>query len=152
MVVLHLEKIRADGSFDVELQPAPPFWVLEYVSKSNPRKDYEDSYRKYEKELKVPYYLLFYPEEQELTLFHRGRTRYVSVLPNEHGRLALPEAEVEVALLEDWVRFWFREQLVPLPPDLKRSLTEANRRADAAEGEVARLRAELQRLRGQKPA
>jgi Uma2 family endonuclease len=158
MVVLHPEKIRADGSYDVEIQPAGPFWVLEYISKSNPRKDYEDSYRKYEKDLKVPYYLLFYPDEQELTLFHRGRARYVSVKPNTQGRLALPEAEMEVAILDGWVRYWFRGRLLPLPADLLRSLNEANRRAEvearraeAAEAEVARLRAELERVRGGKP-
>src|SRR5262249_10326392 len=65
-VVLHPEPIEAVGSFDVPSQPVSPFWVLEYVSKHSKRKDYDESFRKYERELKVPYYLLFYPEAQEM--------------------------------------------------------------------------------------
>jgi hypothetical protein len=30
MVVIHSEPIVANGSYDVPLQPAEPFWVLEY--------------------------------------------------------------------------------------------------------------------------
>src|SRR5436190_7887422 len=41
MIVVHDKPIEAEGSFDVPLQPVPPFWVIEYVSKSNKRKDYE---------------------------------------------------------------------------------------------------------------
>src|SRR5438874_434765 len=39
MIVIHDKPIKADGSYDVPLQPAPPFCMLEYVSKSNRRKD-----------------------------------------------------------------------------------------------------------------
>ena len=49
MVVIHPEPIKAKGSFDVPLQPVKPFFVLEYVSTNSKRKDYEDSYEKYEK-------------------------------------------------------------------------------------------------------
>src|SRR5690348_1811290 len=67
MVIIHPEPVQAEGSFDVPLQePIKPFWMLEYVSRSNRRKDYEDSFKKYERDLKVSYYLLFYPEDQEL--------------------------------------------------------------------------------------
>ena len=45
MVVVHSEPIRAEGSYDVPLQPVGPFWVLEYVSRSNRRKDYDDNMR-----------------------------------------------------------------------------------------------------------
>ena len=33
MVVVHPEPIQAVGGFNTALQPAGPFWVLEYVSK-----------------------------------------------------------------------------------------------------------------------
>src|SRR5579884_2392714 len=56
MVVLCEQPIKAEGSYDVPVQPVGPFWVMEYVSKYNKRKDYEKSFRKYERELKVPYY------------------------------------------------------------------------------------------------
>src|SRR5262249_33576598 len=86
MLVRSEEPIKADGSFDVPLQPVGPFWVMEYVSKGSKRKDYEDSFEKYERELKVPYFLLFYPDVQELTLYRYTGRKYVSVKPNEHGR------------------------------------------------------------------
>jgi hypothetical protein len=46
MLVDCAEPIQAVGSFDVPLQPAGPFWVMEYVSKRTKRKDYEDSFDK----------------------------------------------------------------------------------------------------------
>jgi Uma2 family endonuclease len=157
MVVLWPEPIQANGSFDLPLQPVGPFWMLEYVSKSNHRKDYEDNMHKYERELKVPYYLLFNPDAAEMTLYRlRGRT-YRSVPPNERGRHALAELDLEVALLDDWVRYWYKGELLPLPADLQRDLDETRRqlrkmtrRAETAEEEVQRLRAELERLRGER--
>lgn len=172
MVVLCDEEIEANGSYDLPFQPAGPFWMLEYVSKYNKRKDYEDNMRKYERELKVPYYLLFYPDARELTLFHLKSRKYCSVKPNAHGRYAIKELEVEVALLEDWVRYWHRGELLPLPAELHRDLDETRRqlrrvkrraeketrRAEeerqarlAAEQEVLRLRAELEQMRKTNP-
>jgi hypothetical protein len=168
MVVVHDQPLEVDGSFDVPFQPARPFWVLEYVSRHNKRKDYHDNMEKYERHLKVPYYLLFYPDDQELTLFRHTGRKYVSVKPNEHGRYAIPELEIEVALLDTWVRYWFRGKLLPLPGELLQQKNEADHRAEeaqrhaeearrhaeeerrarqAAEEEVARLRAELEQLR-----
>jgi hypothetical protein len=166
------EPIDAEGSFDTHFQPAGPFCVLEYVSTSNRRKDYDDNMRKYERELKVPYYLLFYPEAQELTLYHHNKRKYLTVKPDKQGRLAIPELELEAALLESWVRFWYQDELLPLPADLLRDLEETRRHLAAtqsqldavqsqlaqerqgrraAEEELARLRAQLaqpRRMRG----
>jgi Uma2 family endonuclease len=154
MVVLHPEPITAGTSFNVPLQPAKPFWVLEYVSKNNKRKDYEDNFRKYEQGLQVPYYLLFYPDIQELTLYRYEDTKYVTTLPNEHGRYPVLELKLEVGLLEGWVRFWYQGRLLPLPADLQRQLEAAEQRADelerrlAAEQEVREaLERELAQLR-----
>jgi Uma2 family endonuclease len=162
MVVLSDEPVQAVGSFDVPLQTVRPFWVLEYVSKASERKDYEENFDKYERELKVPYYLLFYPDTQDLTLYHHTGRRYVSVKPNEQGRYALPDLDLEMALLDGWVRYWFQGELVPLPADLVRQLGEVRRqlaeatrqakkekrRADAlerrAEEEARRAEAERQ--------
>jgi Uma2 family endonuclease len=164
MVVLTAQLIRARSSYNVPLEPAPPFWVLEYVSKESQRKDYEDSFKKYERELKVPYYLTFYPDNQEMTLYHHNGRRYVSVKPNEHGRCPLSELELEVGLLDGWVRYWFRGELLPLPAELQGDLDTSRRRADeekrradeekrradelqhkleTAEQELAKLRAHL---------
>ena len=157
MVLIHDEPIEAEGSFDVPLQPVGPFWVLEYVSKSNRRKDYVDNKEKYEHDLKVPYYLLFEPDREEMTLYRHAGKRYAAVAPGTNGRCAIKKLAIEVALLEGWVRFWHEGDLLPLPGDLLRSLeerdaqlAEANRHADAerdgrlaAERELAELRARI---------
>jgi Uma2 family endonuclease len=131
MVVLCDQPIEAETSYNLPLEPAGPFWVLEYVSKNNKRKDYEESFDKYERDLKVPFYLVFYPENQDLTLYHFKGRKYVSVKPNKHDRYPIPDLELEVALLDGWVRFWYRGELLPLPAELQRDLDEAIRRAAA---------------------
>ena len=155
MVVVHSEPIHAKGSYDTPLQPVGPFWVFEYVSSGSRRKDYEESFQKYERDLKVPYYLLFYPDNQELTLFHHNGEKYVTVLPNERGRLSLPELEMEVTLLDGWARYWYRGELLPLPADLQRDLLQTRRELEqerqtrlTVEQENERLRAEIAALRG----
>lgn len=159
MVVVWKEPIEAEGSYNVPKQPVGPFWVLEYVSKSNKRKDYEDSFDKYERELKVPYYLIFYHDNNELTLYHHDGKKYVSVKPNEHDRYAIPELEIEVGLLDGWARFWFRGKLLPLPGELQRELDEERKHnkelADKLDQErLAReaLQRELDQLRAQMTA
>ncbi len=154
MVVVHEEKIEAEGSYDVPLQPVGPFWMLEYVSKSSRRKDYDDNFDKYEKELKVPYYLTFYPENQEMTLYRLRGRRYKSVHPNDAGRCPLTDLELEMAILDGWVRFWFRGELLPLPAELqheldetRKQLADAQRQNRVLQQEVERLRAELDKTR-----
>ncbi len=127
MIVVHPEPIQAEGSYDVPLQPVGPFCVLEYVSKSNKRKDYDDNMVKYERQLKVPYYLLFYPDTQDLSVYRHNGRRYVSVKPNADERHAIRELDLEAALLDGWVRFWYRGRLLPLPGEMQRELNEVRR-------------------------
>jgi Uma2 family endonuclease len=147
MVVIHSEPIKAEGSYNTPLQPVGPFWTLEYVSKSNKRKDYADNMKKYEHELKVPYYLMFIPDVQEVTLYRHNGEKYVSVQPNEHGRYEIPDLELEVGLLGGWMRYWFRGELLPLPAELQSELVKEREARLAAEEEIARLRAELELLK-----
>ncbi|HEY1188498.1 MAG TPA: Uma2 family endonuclease [Gemmata sp.] len=156
MVVIHPRPIVAEGSYMTPLQPVGPFLVLEYVSKASAHKDEETSYTKYEKELRVPYYLLFYPDGDEFTLFRLGEKGYTSVVPNALGRCPIPELELEVGQLGRWVRYWFRGELLPLPGDLLKERDEARRQLDAerqarqaAEAELAKLREELARAKSQ---
>lgn len=143
MVVIHPKPIVATGSYMTPLQPVGPFLVLEYVSKGSVRKDYEINHAKYEKELKVPYYLAFYPDADELTLFRLKDGRYVAVPPDGAGRRAIPELELEVALLDGWVRYWFRGELLPLPGDLLRQLNATRDELTAAKGELTAAKTEL---------
>ncbi len=152
MVVLWKEPIEARGSYQLPFQPCGPFWVLEYVSESNKRKDYEDNLRRYERHLKVPYYLLFHPEEHDLKLYRHMGKAYRGVRPTGEGRFPIKKLDLEVGLLDAWVRFWYQGQLLPLPADLlrelnetRRQLAEMTRRVEAAEEELARLRAQLGR-------
>ncbi len=175
-VAISAEPLDIDGNFGTPLQPVGPFLVLEYVSRHTKRKDYVENYRKYERELKVPYYLLFYPHNLELNVYRMVEDRYVAVKPNAAGRLEVPELELEVALYDDWVRFWFRGKLVSLPGEMLQSLNLAQnqllvandqlaardeqlgttqaelsleRRArETMASELARLKAELDALRG----
>src|SRR5579859_4344927 len=146
MVVLSDVPIEAEGSFDLVLQPAGPFWVLEYVSQNSRRKDYVDNFGTYEQELQVPYCLFFRPEAQKLDLYHHEGGKYCLVAPNRHGRLAIPELDLEVGLLNGWVRFWYEGKLLPLPAEMQRDLDktkeeleETRKRAEKAERELEKL-------------
>jgi Uma2 family endonuclease len=130
MVVICDKPIKAMTSYNLPLESVGPFWVLEYVSRSNKRRDYDDNFDKYEQQLKVPYYLIFHPEDQELTLYHHTGKKYVSVKPNKHGRYPVAPLDLEVSLVDGWVRFWFEGKLLPLPADLQRDLDTSERRAN----------------------
>ena len=115
---------------------------MEYVSNSSKRKDYGESMKKYEHELKVPYYLLFYPDNQELSLFRHDGAKYVTVLPDEAGLHAVPELEMAVSLTGRLGAVLVPGEMLPLPGELLRRLDRANqeaarqrRRADEAERE-----------------
>ena len=138
MVIRSKRKIKSASSFNVVFEAVPPFWVLEYVSKSSRRKDYEANFIKYEQDLKVPYYLLFEPRGQELQLHHHNGMNYERVPANEEGRLGVPELEVEVALLKGWARFWHRGVLVPLPDDLQREVDVLREQLDQARAQSVR--------------
>ena len=140
MVFVHSKPIQAQGSYMLPLQIIVPTLVLEYVSNSSNRKDYVDNRLKYEADLRVPNYLVFHPERQDLTLFRMVDERYERVKPNAKKRLAIPELELEVAILDRWVRYWFRGELLPLPGDLLDSRNEE--RAARKVEQKARIAAE----------
>lgn len=146
MVVVHPEPIQAVTSYDIPLQPVRPYWMLEYVSKLSKRKDYDISFAKYENELKVPYYMLFYPDNQELTLFYRRRRKYAAMRPNRSGRLAIASLDLEMGLLGGWVRFWYRGDLLPLPAEQQRRLRESQAETLRERNEKERLLAYMRSL------
>jgi Uma2 family endonuclease len=137
------------GSFNPELEDVSVFWVLEWVTRSSEGKDYGDSFRKYEDELQVPYCLSFNPETEppDFRLYRHNGTGYIAVPPNAAGRFLVPELELEVGLLEGWVRFWHRGQLLELPGKLEEQMNEFRREAEEAtrQAEEARKKAERER-------
>jgi Uma2 family endonuclease len=145
-VAVHSDQLQANTSYDLPLQPVGPSWVLEYVSKRSERKDYEDNFRKYERELKVPYYLIFYPDNQELTLFRHRGGKYATVRANAAGRYPIRELGLEVALLDGWVRFWYEGELLLLPAALQQAREEDRERARRAEQREERLLARFREL------
>jgi hypothetical protein len=78
-----------------------------------------------------------------------GRARLCHTKPDFVGRYAVPELELEAQLLSGWVRFWFRGELVPLPAELLRRLSATEDQLAAAQAELARLREELAKAKGQ---
>ena len=141
MVIVHDEPIKAKGSFNVPLQPAGPTLILEYVSTENKRKDYVDNRRRYANDLQVPYYLLFEPEAQKLTVFRLVGKKYVAVKPNAAGRLEILPLKLEVAILDGWVRFWFEGELLPLPGEWVKERDAANAEIEKLHTEIAILKA-----------
>ena len=159
MVVVHAEPIRAVGSYDLPIQPVGPLWVLEYVSKHSKRKDYDASFRKYERELKVPYALFFYPEAQELSLYRHRRGKYISVKANAAARYAISDLDLEICLLDGWMRFWYQGELLPLPADLlleledtRRQLVRVKEQARHAEEQARHAEEQVSQERRQKEA
>src|SRR5205823_2531421 len=110
-----------------------------------------ESFEKYEQELKVPYYLVFYPDNQELTLYRHTGRKYRATPPNEHGRHAIPELDLEVGLMDGWVRFWYQGELLPLPAELQRDLDETRRQLleEKRRAEQEKQRAEQEKQRAE---
>lgn len=128
MIVVSNELIVAVSSYNIEHQPAAPFMVFEYVSRSNPRKDYDESFHKYERELSVPYCLLFRPDQQDLRVYRHDGTAYQRLAPAANGRLAVTELELEAALVDGWVRYWYQGRRLELPAELAADRAQLGKR------------------------
>jgi Putative restriction endonuclease len=147
--------LEALGSFNLPFESGRRIlWTFEYVSPDSHRKDYIENARKYGRELKIPYYMVFDPHAKELDLFRLSGSDYVSVRPNAAGRLPVPELELEVGLLDGWVRYWFRGRLIPLPAELQQQLDEMAEQLDKAREEAVleRRRAEREAKLAQRQA
>jgi len=169
MVRLSQQRTASKGSFITEYEEAQPFLMIEYVSDNSKGKDYGATFRKYEQELHVPYCLMYHPDRNDLRVHRHTGEGYVLVTPNAQGRLEIPVLELEVAMLDGWVRYWHRGQLLALPAELLKQREEEHERAEqesrraeqesrraeqekalrtAAESEVARLRVLLEQAAG----
>ena len=134
-VVIHNGPIEPGDYFNTVSQASQPFWALDYVVECNLRKDYVDNMTRYGRDLQLPYYMLFEPQKQQLTLykFSKKACKFREVQANKHQRFAIPELDIELALLNEWVRFWYRGKLLLLPGEMA--------------AELAKLRAKLAAIR-----
>jgi hypothetical protein len=139
-VVVHPTMIEAYDVYDLVRQPAAPLLVIEYITDYR-RPEFLRNVEQYERELRVPYYLRVYPHDERVELFRPAAGRYTTVPLNAAYRVAIPELELEVAVFNGWVRYWFQGELLPLPGELLRQ-------CEAAEAEVAKLREELAKAKG----
>ncbi len=156
MVIVSDQPAEALTSYNIELEPVLPLVVWEYTSAGSARKDYEDSYRKYEQELKIPYYLLFHPERQDLRVYHQTGERYERLHPDAEGRYAIPELDVDIGILEGWVRYWYRGQLLEQPAELvermerqAQQIRQQAQRIRQLEGQMAELKSKDEQLQQQ---
>src|SRR5262249_36961963 len=46
------------------------------------------------------------------------------IAANAHGRYPIPELELEIGMLDGWVRFWHRGELLGLPADLQAEIDD----------------------------
>jgi Uma2 family endonuclease len=146
MVVLGELSEHPRTNYSTELEPRPIFWALEYVSPNNRRKDYVENMRKYESELKIPYYLLFEPERYSLLLYKLNGAYYHAQQSGKSGRYLIPELELEVGLLDSWVRYWHRGELLPLPAELQQQVDQQREKIRALENQLTSIVAVLRPL------
>lgn len=110
------------SSYATELEPAPPFMMFEWVSDSSEGKDYGESFRKYERELRTPYCLCFHPDKGKWDLYHHDGRRYVPLEPDRNGRVAIPELDLQIGLRDGWIRFWHQGELLEIPAEYQQQL------------------------------
>lgn len=149
-VVMHPEPVAVYDSFDTAGQPAKPLLVIDYITELRNPEAYKHNPDRYGRELRVPYYLVAYPEEKRFTLYRLTDGGYADVPPNESGRFPVPELEVEVGMHDGWMRFWFGCELVKTPAEMYQELQALRAEHQtrlAVEAEIARLREELARVR-----
>lgn len=124
-----------------------PCFVLEVTSKGTRMEDLGDKMAKYRDDLGVREYFLFDPRAEWVTNRLRGYVLegglYQLVTAGPNGRLTSRELGLEIGVDGRHVRFFAPGAVSPLPT--------RGERADRAEEELRRLRAELERLGGGKP-
>lgn len=165
LIVVAEGPIQGRIAFNTPFEAGDMVLAMEYVSEESKKKDFETNMTRYDR-LKIGHYLIFDPIGKAVHLFKRSRAKksYLPVKAKRNGRYPVPPLELELGVYDDWLRFWFRGRLLPLPGELDEQLTHAHemlrkfeadlRKKDAAltaaETEIAQLRAELDKLKKSK--
>ena len=125
-----------------------PNAIVELLSPSTAEADFGEKKDLYERRFKTPEYFCYDPGTRTLYGWQLERSGYAPITPDEHGRLPSEQLECSLGLWDGeyegvgatWVRLYDAGGLLlPTGEEYER------RRADAAEAEVARLRAELEK-------
>jgi Uma2 family endonuclease len=140
-----------------------PDVVFEFTSRKTQREDTDTKLPLYEHVLQTPEYFLFDPTGDYL----RPRLQGYRLVKGHYARLEMVDDRLHSERLGldlvqegERLRLWdpMRLEYLPTPQELSDRAQELSdraqaqtRRAEAAEDEVARLRAELEALRGQGP-
>jgi Uma2 family endonuclease len=131
------------SNFAIELEPVAPFMMMEWVSESSEGKDYGESFRKYEQELKTRYYLCFYPERSKWEVYRHDDQRYVQLEPDLNSRVEIPELDLHIGLLDGWIRFWYQGRLLEIPSELQQRLDQLSERLERQSEQLERQSARV---------
>lgn len=158
LIIVADKPILGRIAFNTPFEAGEMVMAMEYVSEESKKKDFETNMTRYER-LKIGYYLIFDPVAKTVHLFKRSPAKktYLPVKAKRNGRYTVAPLELELGVYDDWMRFWFRGRLLPLPAELDEQLAHAHemlRKFEAdlrlAQGEIAALRAEVERLKKSK--
>ena len=129
-----------------------PNVVFEITSRGTKEKDFEQKFFLYEQELRVPEYFLFDPEGDYLNpplIGYRLSEGEYQPIPIQNGRGYSEQLDLELESEGLHLRFIdpATGERIPLPSELVTMVKVEHQRAEDAEAENARLRAELDALR-----
>ncbi len=130
-----------------------PNVIVELTSPSTAREDHTTKKDIYERTFRTPDYFCYDPATRRLEGWRLNGSRYQALTPDERGWLWSAELQLWLGTWEGkylgqpgvWLRFYDPDgQLVPTEAEAAQERAEAERRrADAAEAELARLKAML---------
>lgn len=118
-----------------------PNLILEILSDSTKRVDKGLKKDLYQNTFRTPDYFWFDPDTFELEGFHLLDGRYEAIQPSEQGWLWSQQLELYLGVFESRLRFFTTDgELIPAPEE---RAEQERQRAEQAEQELARLRAQL---------
>jgi Uma2 family endonuclease len=145
--VPHLLQGLMRRSYVLWREKTRPYLILEYASddgtEDRDRTPEEGKFWVYEHRIQPAFYGIFEPDAPSLEMHRLVEDHFESMVPNEHGRHALPLLGVELGLWTGtvgqyamtWLRWWDAEgRLLPSPDELadreRQDKEQAQQRAD----------------------
>ncbi len=151
-VVFDVPKKTRDCFFTWKERGRLPHVVIEVSSEKTKREDTGSKFELYEQILRVPEYYLFDPTADYIKERLRGYKLqgkgYLNI-PLENDRMHSGLLELDLVIEGDFLRLYdpVNHESLPTPAELALRVHELDSRASGADAEIARLRAELERLK-----